>query len=115
MKLIYIAAKFSAPTREGVEANIRAAVELGLEVARIGACPVIPHANTAHPEFEHIQPYAFWIEATMALLLRCDAILMHPNWRESSGAHGEHDAAEKRGMAVFYSVDELRDWLEGVT
>jgi hypothetical protein len=62
--LVYIAGPFSAPTREGVEANIAAAVQVGLDVAALGACPVVPHSNTAHPEFELLQGYEFWIAAT---------------------------------------------------
>src|SRR5687767_6886277 len=44
--LVYVAGSFSAPTRAGVEANIHAAALRGLEVAKLGACPMIPHCNT---------------------------------------------------------------------
>lgn len=82
--LVYIAGPFSAPTREGVEANIAAAVQVGLEVAALGACPVVPHSNTAHPKFELLQGYEFWIAATAKLLTRCDALITTSNWERSS-------------------------------
>jgi hypothetical protein len=109
--LVYVAAPFSAPTREGVEANIVQAVELGIEVAKLGACPIIPHANTAHPAFEQVQPYTFWIEATLALLRRCNALLAHPKWPHSRGATAEVADAIKRGQPVFYELEALRKWM----
>jgi hypothetical protein len=109
--LVYVAGRFSAPTRAGVEENIRRAVELGIEVAKLGAFPVIPHSNTAHPDFETVQPYQFWIAGTLALLRACDVCIMVPGWEASSGATGEREEAA-RTMPVFYSVEELRAWLD---
>jgi hypothetical protein len=113
--LIYCAGPFSAPTREGVEANIAAMELLGIEVAKLGALPVIPHANTQHPDFEHVQPYTFWIDGTLELMRRCDAVLCSPRWKESSGARGERDEAVSLGLPVFDSLAELADWLRGAT
>jgi hypothetical protein len=109
--LAYIAGPFSGKTRADVDANIARAVALGLEVAKLGVCPMIPHANTAHPEFEHVQPYQFWIAATMAQLRRCDIIVMVDGWERSSGATGEHAEAQLLKMPTFYTVSRLADWL----
>ncbi len=109
--MIYVAGRFSAPTRAGVEANIAAAVAVGLEVARLGACPWIPHANMAHPDFEFVQTYQFWIAATARQLQLCDALITVPGWEASGGARGEVGMALRRGMLVFHSIDELREWL----
>jgi len=112
VKLVYVAGRFSATTREGVERNIASAVVVGLDVARLGAMPVIPHANTAHPEFEQVQPYQFWIDGTIALLLRCDALITVPGWEASKGACAEVRIAGERQMPRFHTTDELRAWLE---
>lgn len=109
--MVYVAAPFSAPDRAGVEANIRSAEALGIEVAKLGAFPVVPHANTSHPDYERVQPYAFWIAGTMALLRACDCVLMHPDWQRSSGARGEHADAVARSQPVFYALAELAAWL----
>lgn len=77
--LVYVAGPFSAPTRAGVDVNIARAVAVGLEVAKLDLTPWIPHANTAHPEFEKIQPYPFWISGTTEMLRRCDAMIMVPD------------------------------------
>lgn len=109
--LIYIAGRFSAPDRVGVEANIRAAALRGLEVAKLGACPWIPHCNTALPEFEHVQPYQFWIAATLEQMRRSDALLTVEGWELSSGARGEVNGMEKMGKPVFHDVPALARWL----
>jgi hypothetical protein len=113
MKMVYVAGKFSAKTRDGVEANIAAAVSCSLEVAKAGGFPVCPHANTAHPDFERVQPYPFWIEGTLLLMLACDALFMVPGWEQSSGARGERERAIAEGMHVFDSIDALKAWLAG--
>lgn len=110
--LVYIAGPFSAPTREGVELNIARAVEFAVEVAKLGAMPVCPHANTAHPEFERVQPYQFWIAGTLALLRVCRAVFLVPGWEKSSGARGESLDALERGIPVFHELHVLKAWLE---
>lgn len=111
VRLIYIAGRFSAPNREGVEANIRAAELVGLEVAKLGGYPLIPHSNTSHPEFEAVQPYDFWIDATKAMLCTCEALILVEGWEQSSGARGEKLLAEERGMPVFMPGDyEGLEW-----
>jgi hypothetical protein len=112
VKLIYVAGPFSAPTRDGVEQNIARAVARGLQVAQLGALPVIPHSNTSDPEFEDIQPYQFWIEATAELCRRCDALLTVHGWENSSGARGEVEIMRELGRPVFHKRVELRAWLE---
>lgn len=120
MIFVYIAGPFSAPkgTSEGekraaVERNIANAVEMGLKVCRLGAYPIIPHANTAHPAFEKIQEYSFWIEGTRQLALRaCDAMMMVPGWHDSSGAIGEHRTFMIRGRPVFIVLDDLKNWID---
>lgn len=112
MKLIYIGGPFSAPTREGVEANIARAVELAIEVALLGAVPICPHSNTAHPDFERVQPYTFWIDATKALLRKCDALILVPCWEGSAGTRGEVELAYELGLPVFNEPRELAAWLD---
>lgn len=107
MKLVYVAGPFSAPDRAGVERNIEAAVAVGLRVAALGHCPVVPHANTSHPDYERLQPYTFWIEATLALLRRCDAIVMVREWQQSTGARGERAWAAENGLRIFDTIEEL--------
>ncbi len=118
--LIYVAGPFSAPTRGGVEDNIRTATEYGLLVARCGGMPVVPHANTAHPDYEHAQSYEFWIRGTAKLMARCDGVLMIPGWELSRGATGERELAIKIGLPVHehresaIGIAITRSWIENL-
>lgn len=113
IRIVYVAGKFTAPDRAGVKRNIAHAEAVGLEVAKLGLCPLIPHANTSHPNFEAVQPYTFWIEATLEMLRRCDAIVMVPGWEESRGACGEIAEAHRIGMPVFLTIEELAASMTG--
>lgn len=95
--LIYVAGPFSAPNRASVDLHIQHAVEFGLRVARAGGMPVVPHANTSHPDYEHEQSYEFWISGTAKLMTRCDGVLLIPGWEGSRGARGA-GRARSRGQ-----------------
>lgn len=115
--LVYVAGPFSgkgatrAEQRADTELKIQRAVALGIKVAKLGAYPVIPHANTAHPEFEEVQPYQFWIDGTGELLLRCNAVLFTEDWETSSGARGENELAINAGIPRFFHLSDLACWL----
>jgi hypothetical protein len=108
--IVYVAGPFTAKSRAGVEANILKASLFGIKVAVAGFCPLVPHSNTAHPVYESIQPYTFWIRATTALLRVSHAVLLVPGWEESSGACGEVEIALLLGIPVFTSVQDLVAW-----
>lgn len=108
MILVYVAGRFTAMDRAGVQRNIAAAEAVGLDLARAGFMPVIPHSNTAHPEFENVQGYEFWIAGTLALMERCDALVTVPGWEASKGATGELKRMLELGRPVANSAQELR-------
>lgn len=103
MIVAYIAGPFRAPTAWGIAENIRAAERVGLLVARAGAMPLIPHANTAnfHGEGED----QFWLDGTLELMRRCDVVVCTPEWQRSSGARAEVAEAKLLGLPVFYLAD----------
>jgi hypothetical protein len=111
MVLVYVAGPFSSATRSGVEANIARAVDVAVEVAKLGAAPVCPHSNTADPRFEHVQPYQFWIEATLAMLRPCDALITVEGWEKSSGARGEVEWMRSKYRPVCHTIEDLAEVL----
>ncbi len=109
--LIYICGRYSAPDRAGVQRNIDRAIDLAVDVARLGAMPVCPHSNTGDERFEQAQDYDFWIAGTMALMRACSALILVPGWESSSGARGEVAEAQRLGLPVFTSLEQLAAWL----
>jgi nucleoside 2-deoxyribosyltransferase len=112
VKIVYVAGKFRGKTAWEVAENVRAAERVGFEVAKLGAMPLIPHANTSN--FDGTLTAEFWLEGTMELLRRCDAVLTVDNWQQSTGATLEVIEAEARRMPVFHYVESLRMWLRDV-
>lgn len=117
MKLIYIAGPYTAKTAWGIECNIHRAREVGALVAKFGAMPVIPHANTAH--FDDIQPAQFFIEGTLELMKRCDGVVVLPNSDSSKGTQGEIALAKRLGIPVYEigdqpvstELEDLENWV----
>lgn len=105
MKVVYIAGPFRGETSWEVAENVRAAERVGLEVARLGYMPLTPHANTAH--FDGCLPDAFWLEGTLELLRRCDAVVLVPGWERSRGTKAEIREAEARKIPVFQSPADI--------
>ena len=107
--LVYVAGPYSAPTPAERAANIEAAWTVGYQVASLGAYPVVPHMNTAH--MDDLQDWQWWIDATLELMLRCNAVLMMEGWEASRGARGEEAAAKRFEIPVFYKIEDLADWI----
>ena len=52
--LIYVAGPYRAPTAWGIEQNIHAARAMGVQIAKHGAYPVIPHAKAEQARADEI-------------------------------------------------------------
>lgn len=108
MPVVYVAGPYRAKTVQGVELNIQSARRVGIEAARRGWSPIIPHSNTGHldlaaPDLDD----QFWLDATMETLRRCDAVVLVPGWQRSSGTLAEIDEATRLGMPVYKCVEQL--------
>jgi len=111
-RLVYIAGPYRAANRWEEECNVRKAEAIGFSVAVLGAYPIIPHANT-RPYFGDAQRAEFWLEGTLELMRRCDAVVMVEGWEKSEGARVEKDEAERLGIPVFGAASG--DGLRGLT
>lgn len=111
MRLIYIAGPFRGASAWDIEQNIRRAEESGLEVARLGAMPIVPHAMTRYWHGVAGVPESFWLRGTIEMLRRADAVLLIAEWRASRGSVAERAEAERLGIPVFESACDLADWL----
>jgi len=111
IKLVFIAGPYRANTRFGTEKNIHIAETLAIEVAKLGAYPICPHANT-RAYFEDLQDDEFWLQATRETLSRCDAIILVAGWRQSVGALAEYELAKRIGLPTFIHIRELKEWME---
>jgi hypothetical protein len=111
--LVYTAGPFRGPTAWDIAENVRAMERIALEVAKLGAMPLCPHANTQH--FQGQCNDNFWINGTLELLRVCPAAIFHPNWKQSAGSRGERGHAGMWGIEIFDypdGLDKLAKWIE---
>ena len=108
--VVYVAGPYRAPDNWQIEANVRRAETLALEVWRLGAAAICPHANTRF--YQGAAPDDVWLIGDLAMLKKCDAILMTPDWAKSMGATAERDFAVDHGIPVFYAIQDLEIWIQ---
>jgi hypothetical protein len=110
-----VAGPFRGPSHWAIAENIRNAERLALQVWKRGAAAICPHANTAH--FQDAAPDEVWLEGDIAILKRCDAVLMTEDWERSAGAREERRVAMVERIPVFYVQDVANGsfdlWLAG--
>ncbi len=109
MKVVYIAGPFRGENSWLVEQNVRRAERLAMQVALRGAMPLCPHTNTRF--FNGTLPDEFWLDGTLELLRRCDAVSLVGGWEKSAGARGEVEEAKRLGIPVFKTLYRLERWL----
>lgn len=100
--LMYIAGPYSGTTPRPVLSNVRLASAWAGLMAKRGWVPVVPHLWHYMQEEARGFSYEDWIALGLALLRRCDAILMIPGWQESTGARGELALAQKLGLKTYF-------------
>lgn len=86
-----------ASTHAAIELNIQSATAVGTEAIRKGWSPIIPHKNTAHLDQILNLPDQYWLDATMELMLRSDAVVLCPGYERSAGTAGEIQGSPPAG------------------
>lgn len=105
--MIYIAAAFSAKSQIERDLNVQAARHAGFKIAKLGFYPVMPTVNTNG--FEVIGTPEFWYEATLELMLICDAVYVVDGADESKGVRSELSGASAEGIPIYFSIKELEE------
>lgn len=106
-EVIYIAGKYTAPTKEGVQANVDKATAKGAELAGQGYAPIVPHANTTG--WEQYNPnltYRDFMLIDFAQIRKVDVVYMMDNWKDSRGAKAEERFARLLKKKIIYEATE---------
>lgn len=110
-KVVYVAGPFRAPNNFLIQCNIERARDMALDVWKAGFSCLCPHLNTGLA-FQGVLPDEAWLDGDLAMLRRCDAVVMTPYWESSSGAKAERDLAKSLGIPVFEDVFEMQNHFE---
>ena len=101
MKVAYVAGPYRSPLGVwGIRQNIAKATEIARELWLQGYAVICPHANTAF--MDGIDTDEIFLKGDLAILERCDLIVMIPGWEKSMGATAELEFAKSRGLEVKY-------------
>ncbi len=106
MKVIYVAGPFRGKTPWAIEQNVRRAEGAALWLWQEGFAVICPHTMTRH--YQDSAPDVVWLEGTLELMRRCDAVFVLSRWESSAGTLGEIAEAKRLGLPVIYdSFDAL--------
>jgi hypothetical protein len=100
IKVLYVAGPYrSVSGIRGVVENIRRAEDVALALWRMGAAVICPHMNTAL--LDGTDTDEMFLAGDLAMLARCDGVVMLPGWELSEGARVEKAKALVLGIPVF--------------
>lgn len=108
MLKIYIASPYSAETEEQRELNTMRAIDAGIQLYLQGYFPYIPHLThwidkRALETGVNLQ-WQDYINWDLCWLKECDALLY---LGKSKGTDIELEEAQKTGIEVFFSIEDL--------
>jgi hypothetical protein len=107
--VIYIAGPFRGPHARIIEANVRRAEDLSWEVWALGAAAICPHTMTRF--WQDSLPDDVWLVGDLAILAKCDGLIVTEDWMHSVGARAEVRYAEEHGLPAFLTLEDLAFWL----
>lgn len=113
--LVYIASPYS---QGDCVINTRCSIDVFMHLLVGGECvPISPLALSFLPHLVQPIPYEAWMTYMLSLVENCDALLrVNAEWGDyfqenSPGANREIALASERGIPVFYSIEDLEEWL----
>ena len=103
--IVFVAGPYRAATPRGIVENIRRAESVALAIWRRGHVAICPHLNSAL--FDGELPDSAWLAGYLAVLGRCDAVVLVDGWRSSAGTAAEVQAASGSGIPIYHSATDL--------
>lgn len=103
MKVAYVSGPYRAKTEWEVRQNIEHAAEIAADLWKMGYAVICPHTNSAF--MGGVVPDETFLQGDLAILERCDVLVLMPNWEKSEGAKVEKEFAEACGIPV-------REWID---
>ena len=111
--LLYLAGPYSPTETATTEENIQAARRVAVELWGAGYAVICPHLNTAgfEKDLPDMAPQDF-VDRDLEIVPRCDALVLFPGWRRSTGARRELEVAIWHNLPV-YEWEQEREVLLG--
>jgi len=97
--------RFGLHSPVGYERNVQAAWDVAVSLWPLWFVPVAPHLMTRG--MGGVVAESVFMDAMIGELLTCEALLLLPGWKRSTGTQDEIRAAEAAGIPVFRSRTDL--------
>lgn len=111
MKTVYVAGKYTAPTKAGIVRNVQIAVVYSRELWKMGFGVHCPHTNSFLID-EKTAPYEQVITYCLLQVDSHDCMYLLPNWLDSPGAQRERARAMMLHKPIFYNLEQAEKWLK---
>lgn len=115
MKVIYICGPIRNDNAEIQKRNIGKGILAAKAIWQAGGGAICPHMNAYFDAPANDNPASEQtkaLEADLALIGRCDAILALPGWQRSVGASAEVCFARGEGIKIFDDLKEAVEWVK---
>ena len=103
---IYIAGPYSSPNIIQGLRNIREGNKVAAKLLTMGYSPFSPFLDHIFSFYEDISVEQYY-KYSLDFLEVCDAMLVLPGYEKSVGTLKEIEFAEKRGIKIYHSLEEL--------
>jgi len=110
ISIVYVFGPYSANSPMPIDVNIKRAEGVAIKAIAKGWFALTPHLNTAQFD-RHCPdvPIDFWYQGDLRLMAMCDALVGVEGWERSTGSMKERKFAQRLGIPVYESIDELPD------
>ena len=107
---IYVAGPYTAKSFEEVEQNVQDAIDVGIEIIKLGHCPYIPHL-THFVELRAKEKgiritYDEYLKIDFEWLSTCDGLLF---LGLSPGTIKERTICKDLNLNVYYDIEEIKE------
>ena len=103
MKLAYVAGPYRGRTHNDVAQNIAAAREVAAHLWSLGYAVICPHLNSAF--MSGVAPEEVFMNGGLAMLRRCDLVVLVEGWQASQGTAREIEEARSCGLPIFSDIE----------
>lgn len=110
MKRVYVAGAYSSNNVIGVLDNMREGMRWATKVFLAGHAPFAPwldfHFQLMLREGESLAVEDYY-QYSLSWMQVADVVFVTPGWEDSKGTHAEIAEAERLGIPVVYSIDDV--------
>jgi hypothetical protein len=107
-KLVYVAGPLKADSNIGMLLNRIKAAQIGAELRRLGFAVIVPHLESVFTE-DTLTEEA-WLAHGIAVMRRCDAVVLVPRSEGSEGTQAEIVEAISHGISIYKWPDHPKNY-----